>query len=188
MLWGVYYIRPILPLTSFISHLAFPPSQKLFNVLLRIDFTVREDGASIIENLLLGTFGINLLLLGCTTIGLHTFERYIVNRYLHRLKAATTSDRLCNKPDGPQQQQQQQHPSESDPLLSNTTRQSHHSLADDAAEFEHGDEDLWAESIAYHLGNIALTLLAALLFLINMLAVPPYGTQASQRSDWFWFW
>jgi len=54
----------------------------LFNVLLRIDFTVREDGSSIIENLLLWSFGIDLFLLGCTAIALHTFERHVVNRYL----------------------------------------------------------------------------------------------------------
>lgn len=57
---------------------------QLLHALLELDFTVREDGPTLIENLLLQMLGINLLLLGAIVIGLHTFERYIATMYLSR--------------------------------------------------------------------------------------------------------
>lgn len=52
------------------------------SILLTIDFTVREDGPNLIQNLILWPFGINLFLLGCTTIGLLTLERRAISRYI----------------------------------------------------------------------------------------------------------
>jgi len=55
---------------------------QIVNLLLTIDFTLREDGPTVVENLLLFSFGVNLLLLGSISIGLHSFERYITSVYL----------------------------------------------------------------------------------------------------------
>lgn len=51
-----------------------------------------------------------------------------------------------------------------------------------------GSPTLKAEAIAHYIGNAAVLLLAALLLMVNMLAVPKYGTTYADRSDWFWFW
>lgn len=61
-----------------------PLVHQLISVLLTIDFTVREDGPNLIQNLILWPFGINLFLLALATVGLHTFERYAASRYLKR--------------------------------------------------------------------------------------------------------
>jgi hypothetical protein len=63
---------------------AEPLVYQLISVLLTIDFTVREDGPNLIQNLILWPFGINLFLLAVATVGLHTLERYAASRYLKR--------------------------------------------------------------------------------------------------------
>ncbi|CAD6564557.1 MAG: hypothetical protein CYPHOPRED_004069 [Cyphobasidiales sp. Tagirdzhanova-0007] len=54
----------------------------LVNSLLSFDFTLREDGPTLVENLLLFSFGINHVLLGSTVVALHAFERYVASRHL----------------------------------------------------------------------------------------------------------
>lgn len=131
---------------------------QLVNMLLTYDFTVRADGPNLIENLILWTYGLVIILLGLVVVALHSIERLAIQKSQDREadSASPTSHQtplLVKRPD---------------------------TNADERAER--------AESIAHSTGNVALLALATMLLAVNILIVPRRGTEVGDRSSWFWFW
>ena len=145
--------------------------QQLIQLALSYDFAIREDGPNLIENLILWTYGLNLILLGACVVGLHTLERYFIQRRRASIERARKSEGADVSGI-----------SESDPFIDDarTYDAELEQARDEAAEK--------AEVIAHHFGNAVALVIAAALLALNMLAVPRQGTQPGDRSGWFWFW
>ena len=146
-------------------------SKQLIQLALSYDFAIREDGPNLIENLILWTYGLNLILLGMCVVGLHTLERYFIQRRRVSLERNRKSEGADISGI-----------SESDPFIdeAHTYDAELEQARDEAAEK--------AEVMAHHFGNALALVAAAALLAMNMLAVPRQGTQPGDRSGWFWFW